>query len=123
MSKKSKLNYIYVIWVKRYPLSIKVGISNNPLRRKKEISESAKNSKVKILAQSQIFGAYVWEQIFHTLFFFLNTKVGKNVSGKTEFFSIICLPFALIWVWFGSIIQDIILALFVLFIAYLFAIS
>jgi ribosomal protein L36 len=93
--------YVYIFWTPAYPLFFKLGISYSPRKRAMQVSKSIRrHSKVYVLCSNKMFFAFFWEQTFHAAFFFLNCRmfVNSKVSGRTEFFFLPILPFAVIWV-------------------------
>ena len=94
-------DYVYIMWCNMYPLSFKLGISNNPKIRAEYIERSLpKKGRVYVLLSKKIVFSFWWEQLFHALFFWCNTRflIHRAVSGRTEFFFIAFMPFGIAWV-------------------------
>lgn len=85
--------WIYIFLNVPFILICKVGISGNVKARKKQVSDSAPGIAIPIFAL-KIRNAYGVEQIIHRGFEFLNVPfIG---SGKSEWFWIVIIPFAVI---------------------------
>ena len=90
----SSIQWLYIMWNIPVIWKIKIGISGGVSYRRKMISESTPGFVFPIWMVKIPF-AYDFEQLLHRVFGFAHSPF-KNGSGKTEWFSILVLPFAFI---------------------------
>lgn len=91
---------VYIMTSPQHPGKYKIGISNKPKYRAKNVSKSMPGS-AKVFFQMEMWFAYHVEQMLHKVFDPINAKKMKG-SGKTEWFKP-RLPMWLIFVFVGVV--------------------
>ena len=76
------MTYLYIFRSHRHPFRYKIGISNNPQRRRREV---AKHNPCSIVLYLPLFGAYRLEQLFLRTYRRLGLQCRKmRHTGKEE---------------------------------------
>lgn len=105
---KLDIRYLYALYSHQYPLRVKIGISDSPLRRAREVKSELQaykgNVRVYVALAMPLLMARTQESTLHRKLAFLAAPMPSH-SGKTEWFYhanfITCGVLCLVGWWFG----------------------
>jgi len=85
-----KIDFIYVLWSKHFPLRAKIGVSNAPKLRRQQVQDSiaqdtGKNVRIDLFFYVPVLWAYRIEQALHFALRRMRTETIPG-SGHTEWF-------------------------------------